>query len=224
MTSKKLQFIRFATMLLFAATSQSLAASCQVELKVFNGYGDPLEFTISRVVPSGKSIDLLTHPDFLNFAPTNKHILVFSKDTYALLSPFDLFLQTSGKKLLSKHTVSVTDCPQRITIVTNPGLVGPNDSVGTLVFGKIQGCKITGDWWVRVYPMFGSEKTDAAVEGTVQKDGSFQASGYMGGQRSLLIVGRGKEPVEVIGVNVYTGKINEIGTVDLTNRCKSKGI
>ena len=210
-------------MLLFAATSQSLAASCQVELKVFNGYGDPLEFTISRVVPSGRSIDLLTYPDFLNFAPTNKHILVFSKETYAFRSPLDLFLRTSGQKLLSKHTVSVTNCPQRITIVTD-SLVGPNDSVGTLVFGKIQGCKITGDWWVRVYPMFGSEKTDAAVEGTVQKDGSFQASGYMGGQRSLLIVGRGKEPVEVIGLNIYTGKINQIGTVDLTNRCKSRGI
>ena len=224
MISKELQHIKFATILLLAATSQSLsAASCQVELVVLNGYGDPLEFTVSRVVPSGRSIDLLTHPDLLNFAPTNKHILVFYKDTYAFLSPLDLFLRTSGQKLLSKHTVSVTNCPQRITIVTD-SLVGPNDSVGTLVFGKIQGCKITGDWWVRVYPMFGSEKTDAAVEGTVQKDGSFQASGYMGGQRSLLIVGRGKEPVEVIGLNIYTGKINQIGTVDLTNRCKSRGI
>ena len=225
MTSKELPLIRFATILLLAAASQSLSASsCQVELVVLNGYGDPLEFIVSRVVPSGKSIDLLTHPDLLNFAPTNKNILVFSKDTYAFLSPLDLFLRTSGQKLLSKHRVTVTDCPQRITIVTEPSLVGPNDSVGTLVVGKIQGCKMKGDWWVRVYPMFGSEKTDAAVEGTVRLDGTFRASGLMGGQRSLIVVGRGKEPIEVIGANIYTGKINQLGTIDLTNRCKSSGI
>ena len=225
MTSKELALMRFATFLLLAAVSQSLSASsCQVELVVVNGYGDPLEFTISRVVPSGKRLDLLTHPELLNFAPTNKHVLVFSKDTYAFLSPLDLFLRTSGQKFPNMHRVTVTDCPQRITIVTEPSLVGPNDSVGTLVVGKIQGCKMKGDWWVKVYPMFGSEKTDAAVEGTVRLDGTFRASGFMGGQRSLLVVGRGKEPIEVIGANIYTGKINQLGTIDLTNRCKSSRI
>jgi hypothetical protein len=201
--------------------------SCEVEIKAYSGFGDQVEFKILKLVHSESKVDLLRHPEIVDFFPNNKSILRFKLPTYAFRGTFDLQLELRGQKAESiglkrqTHTISIGGCPQRVTLVVS-GLMGPEDSVGTRVIGSVKGCKFDGDWWVKLYPMFGTEKTDAAVEGTIQANGSFSATGYMGGQRSLLIVGRGKDPLKMVALDIYTGKTNVVNPLDLSSVCAGK--
>ena len=194
------------------------AYPCEVELKVVDGHGDSQHFSLTRVELIGTNVDLLQHSALLKFGSGKVYKLTFMEHKYAVRGPIALFLSVNGKKAIKK-VVTIGGCPQRLSIVVDPGLLGPEDSVNMILVGKIKGCAITGDWWVRVYPMFGLEVTEASVEGTIKPDGGFVASGFMGGQRGLLIIGRGKQPIKVIGLDVYTGKTNQLGVIDLASSC-----
>jgi len=70
--------------------------------------------------------------------------------------------------------------------------------------------------------MFGG-LTDARVvhEGYLHKaDGSFRITASMQGERHIVVIGRGRDPVISLGVDVVEGgQHNDVGTVDLRGKC-----
>ena len=65
-------------------------------------------------------------------------------------------------------------------------------------------------------PMFG---TFRVLEGHIGQDGTFELTGSMQGERHLMIIGKDKQPVKVVGIDVTVGTHNEQGTIDLTGSC-----
>lgn len=70
--------------------------------------------------------------------------------------------------------------------------------------------------------MFGGQ-TDARIvhEGYLDKtDGSFRITASMQGERHIIVIGWGPDPVISLGVDVVAGgRDNDVGTVDLRGKC-----
>jgi len=96
------------------------------------------------------------------------------------------------------------------------------DVSGVWVTGRLSGCKFVGDWWVRAAPMFGGHDRVHVVDGYVESDGTFWLVLEVYGVRHLLIVGKGKEPLKVIGVDVTIGQNIKLGVVDLSGQCPNQ--
>jgi hypothetical protein len=67
--------------------------------------------------------------------------------------------------------------------------------------------------------MFGTPDESAAVQGYIrQSDGVFRIF-FPNGERLIVVIGRGRDPLKVFAVNVTAGSKNDIGTVDLADSC-----
>jgi hypothetical protein len=86
------------------------------------------------------------------------------------------------------------------------------------VHGRIIGCELKGYWWVRIVPMSRGAQ-EPVIVGTVQRDGMFSVSGIMIQSRYLLVVGKEKEPLKVLGIEVQPEKDNDIGAMNLSGEC-----
>jgi len=67
--------------------------------------------------------------------------------------------------------------------------------------------------------MFGGHDRVHVVDGYVESDGAFWVVLEVYGVRHLLIVGKGKKPLKVIGVDVTIGQNIKLGVVDLSGQC-----
>jgi hypothetical protein len=113
----------------------------------------------------------------------------------------------------------LVDCQQRNSLRYGQEFDG-FDVAWSTISGHLSGCQFTGDWWVRAMPMFGGPGAAWAYDGHIRSDGKFSISGNMPGVRHMIVVGKDKQPIRVIAVDVTVGIAeNEAGSVDLTGLC-----
>ena len=94
---------------------------------------------------------------------------------------------------------------------------GYDVSVSTLI-GRVHGCPLSGDWWVRVVTMFG-RTAGLAHEGFLDPTGHFLVESSFTGERHILILGKGREVVTATGINLKVGAKNVAPDLDLSSSC-----
>ena len=70
--------------------------------------------------------------------------------------------------------------------------------------------------------MFGAHTSALVIyEGYFQKaNGSFEITASMRGERHIITIGRGRDPIISLGADVVEGGMNnDVGTVDLRGKC-----
>jgi hypothetical protein len=100
-----------------------------------------------------------------------------------------LGLERMQRPLTLKATLVLASCQQRTSM-----RIGQNDTnfdvMSSTIKGRIIGCQVDSDWWIRAMPMFGGHNDRSVYEGFLQTDGSFSLIAQMRGERHILIVGK----------------------------------
>jgi hypothetical protein len=190
---------------------------CRVELPVYNEFGKPLAAKIVSVSHEGKP-----GVNILEFKP----LVIEAKGTTLFVSPHlrkhEVMVETvvAGSKHSLRKRVPFMSCPMRMSQQTGRHDVsGVGDSSVETLVGRFTGCRMEGDWWVRLAPMFGSQERGLQHEGTIdRRTGRFEVISSFTGERHTLVLGRGLEPVGVFGVNLKIGAKNDAGDLPLA-RC-----
>jgi hypothetical protein len=84
--------------------------------------------------------------------------------------------------------------------------------------GQLKGCNFDGDWWVRAVPMFGGQDKLFVIDGYVSSGGKFSLT-LAYSVRHLIVIGKGKKPIKVLGVDVTTDQPIDAGLIDVGNQC-----
>jgi hypothetical protein len=125
-----------------------------------------------------------------------------------------------GTKIVMR--VALMHCQQRMSVEyggIREGL-GTGDVRWSRISGKITGCKLVGDWWIRAVPMFGSHDSPVIHEGFINlSDGVFSIVSTIHGERHIIVIGRDKEPLKVLGFDAAEGGRNDIGVIDMRDSC-----
>jgi hypothetical protein len=213
-------------MLSFVSCTASPTLHCFLELPVYDAQGNRLNFEVSRVT----AIEPPEKDDLLRSNGPHRMIwkdsrLYYSQGVY--LTGIEVTLDggkdSRGRSIQFTEKVALSDCQQRTSLqygYRDAGL----DVAATTVRGRISGCPLDGDWWIRAVPMFGAQASAMVVyEGYLHKsDGSFRITASMQGERHIVVIGRGRAPIASIGVDVVKGgQNNDVGTVDLRGKCPS---
>ena len=188
---------------------------CFLELPVYDPLGNRLQFRVTRVSPDDKpTLNLLTlRPKDI---AANEDRVLFSD--HSLLGRILLVTLETAKGITITQSLPLFQCPQRLSLRYGESTTGA-DTRAEIIRGRAVGCAFIGDWWIRAMPTFGASVFPTALEGYIDSSGSFSLTGQMHGERHLVIIGKGKEPVRVFSADVTSGKVNDLGIVDLTGRC-----
>lgn len=206
----------FLAMLANQTYAQESQQSCFVEIPVFDARGNPLPFEIKSVMSEQGDINLLTteQKDYRMTAYRDK--LYFSERLLGR-SGFDITLEYEKRKLRTR--IALMACQQRTSLQYGSLDTGA-DVAWSVVKGRVSGCQFSGEWWIRAVPMFGGHEGISYHEGYIHPaDGAFHIVSSMGGGRHIVVIGKGKDPVRVVGFDVFIGGKNEMGTVDLAGTC-----
>jgi len=100
-----------------------------------------------------------------------------------------------------------------------------DDVFATRVYGRLVGCKLGEDWWLRAMPMFGGYMDASVYEGKIRaSDGSFSLIAGLRGERHIFVIGKGRDPVKAVGINVIVGgRPIEVGNIDISGSCPTNG-
>lgn len=188
--------------------------SCVVEIPVYDTHGDALSFQITRLsAKDNLGFDLLTLHKVVE--SSGDRLTVF--DRSILRHTLVATLRNAQGNEITQE-LSILQCPQRVSIS-----FGSSEEYGDLGFqtlrGRLSGCAFLGDWWVRLVPMFGTSLRTGIAEGPVETSGAFSISAQLGGTRNILIVGKDKQPITAIGVNVTEGMTTDSGTINIAHNC-----
>ncbi|MEQ9069589.1 MAG: hypothetical protein RLO18_22840, partial [Gimesia chilikensis] len=119
--------------------------------------------------------------------------------------------------------VVLTHCRQRASLFVDVDQVQDDSRFVSFIRGKLAGCRLTGDWWLRGAPLF-QGGVYAYLEGYVDlEDGTFWLPAT-DPVRHLLIFGRDQEPIFATAVNVLLGPSGgvqdmDLGDVDIGSSC-----
>jgi hypothetical protein len=227
----------FVKLIFFCLTTgawgQSAGPECFVELPVFDPLGNKVPFEIVAVQADEGGSNLLTTGDERSrgvveadrlFFPRAwlynglLHVTLKAKDAADLKKALNL-TRVKGDLTL-KRAIELNTCEQRTSL--RIGIRDTESDVnGARIDGRISGCQLDKDWWVRAMPMFGGQDAFSIYEGFIRvPDGSFSIAAPMLGERHILIIGRAKDPLLAIGVDVMSGggKTN-VGVLDLDKTC-----
>ncbi len=192
---------------------------CILDVPVYGPFGDRLPFRVTRVTPVGaegdKSFDLLSTKVDGIIATSNGDRIFFPSDR--ILGRFIEVTLEGPKSARITTKVALMECRQRRSLFFGQSDLG-FDVNGVGIRGRLSGCRFTGDWWVRAVPMFGGPEGAPVTDGYVLSDGSIVLT-VGPGVRHLVVVGKGKQPLRVMGVDITVGKLHDIGLVDLSNSC-----
>ena len=94
------------------------------------------------------------------------------------------------------------------------------DTHGVIVKGRIAGCPIAAEWWVRLVPMFGSEQSSVIWDAKVGGDGRFQFRSPQSGVRHILLVLKDRMLVASRAVDLTQGQLHDLGTIDVSSGCE----
>lgn len=226
------------------AGAQPKGLECFVELPVFDPLGNRVPFEIiavhtqdlvgSDVQESGPNLLTSTSEDRPVVGENDRlyipkhwigHGLVIVKLKAVNQEEAKKALDMTRTKgpLAMRATLELTSCQQRTSL--RIGIKDTNvDVFVSTIKGRVTGCQINGGWWIRAMPMFGGQDQSSIYEGLVRPvDGSFSLIAHMRGERHILIVGRGKQPLAAIGVNVTSGGgKTDVGSLDLSTMCSNE--
>jgi len=189
--------------------------ACVVEVPVYDAFGSRLDFRVTRVSPQHKSdVNLLKEAPKL--IGSRGHRILFY-DHSIITRAFEVTLEGPKGARVTTEMI-VMDCPMRRSLFYGQSDIG-HDVWGVRVAGRLSGCHFAGDWWVRALPMFGGHGGVHAVDGTVKSDGTLSLVVGAYGVRHILVIGKDKQPIKVIGFDVTIGKESNIGVVDLGGHC-----
>lgn len=193
--------------------------ACFVDLPVFDAKGDrQFDFEIVSVALDGNSnIDLLEATDLTYRVRASSSRIYFP---LALIGKRRIEVTLQNKSAVKiVRRVPLMSCQQRTSIRHGMSDTGAEVST-TTVKGRIVGCALDSSWWIQAFPMFGASETPVVHEGFVRySDGEFLITSGFNGERHLLIVGKDKEPVMVLGIDIVRGGKNEVGNVNLRGPC-----
>ena len=68
-------------------------------------------------------------------------------------------------------------------------------------------------------PMFGASASASVAEAYVMEDGGFTVVGPMDGARHILVIGKGREALKMVSLNVVEARPNSVGTVEMRDAC-----
>jgi hypothetical protein len=180
--------------------------------------GNRIQLRVLKVTPKGAdSSDLLKIRERGLRVVAEGDRIYFEKDLIGK-RPLEVTFGGSTPLIQLTRTVPLTACRQRMSIEFGQEDSGA-DVNGTELKGRISGCPLVGDWWVRAVPMFGGHEEFAIFDGYVQAPGGEFSVTVSGGERHILVVGKGGEPVKALGVNVTSGITRDLGTIDLAGSC-----
>src|SRR6266542_320310 len=133
---------------------------CSLDVPVYGPKGERLQFSITAVRPEGQeNLNLLTVREKEYHVEAKGDRLYFQ---HALIGKARLQLvleNQRGAKILTR--IGLMHCQQR-TSVEYGGIregLGTGDVAWSVIRGRITGCRVVGDWWIRAMPMFGSLDT-----------------------------------------------------------------
>jgi hypothetical protein len=195
-----------------------MPAPCFVEIPVYDATGNRLEVTVTEVsfAEGAPGIDLLTTSRQEYRVTRGKDRLYFSKRILGRIVELTLAVQAGMR---AKKRVALMDCQQRTSLQYGELDSGADVRASSLK-GRISGCQIVGDWWIRAMPMFGAHADPASYEGYIRPgDGSFWLTGSMRGERHIVVIGKDRQPIRAFGTDVVVGGENELGIVELGTSC-----
>jgi hypothetical protein len=210
---------RFWFILILASTlgCSETRPPCSVELPVYDPVGNRLDFEIAEVRPENeKQIDLLavSDPEFRMTASGDR--LYFPRGLAEGAAIYVTLRSASGVKMTTR--VALLGCRVRVSL-QNGQLDNGADVGWDTIGGRLSGCSLDGDWWVRGMRMFGGEGEALTAHHYIDPaDGSFWL-GVLRGVRYIVVIGKGSQPVRTLATNVISGGENDVGTVDLTGLC-----
>jgi hypothetical protein len=116
--------------------------------------------------------------------------------------------------------VELYDCRQRFSLRHGQLWTG-SEAPRASIHGRVAGCSLDGDWWIRAMPMFGDQFDQFAIhEGVIDRDtGAFRISGFSKAVRQIVTIGKDNKPVTSFGANVAEGADNDGGTINLSGSC-----
>jgi len=209
------------TRLLFAASS---TLPCFVELPLYDAQGNRLAFEVVNV----RALELPEKGDLLKSRGPHRMVwkdnrLYFSQGIpiTGLELTLDGGRDTRGRSVRFIRKIELFGCQQRTSLQHGNREAGVDVSA-TVVKGRIYGCPLDDAWWIRALPMYGTQDRPTVVyDGYLRKsDGYFEIKASMRGERHIVIVGRGRDPITSIGVDVVEGGTNnDVGNVNLRGKC-----
>lgn len=118
----------------------------------------------------------------------------------------------SGQKILS-----ITACRQAESIFVGDVWPQTSEALFTKFTGRVTGCSLVGDWWVRSELLFGNTQP---YESSIDAEtGKFLILAN-GTARHLIVVGKGSNPVKAF-TRFYKGHIDgvNLGLLDISDSC-----
>jgi len=192
--------------------------ACSLDVPVYGPKGERLPFKITAATLEGeKDTDLFTirQEEYRVLARGDR---LYFRPGFIGKRRLTLVLENGKGGKITTH-VALMHCQQRASVeLGGISALVTGDVRLSKASGRLTGCKLVGDWWIRAMPMFGASWPPAALEGHIGKDGTFVLS-VQNGERHLVIIGKDKQPVKVVGVDVIEGRVNEMGVVDLRGSC-----
>jgi hypothetical protein len=192
---------------------------CFVDLPVYGPTGHKLAFTVEKITraDNDKSFNFLVTKDRRYRMVIEGSRLYFS-DEVPVGAVFELTLRDDRGATI-KRPLALMACQQRTSL--EEGEVETGDDVSASgIAGRVVGCQLEGDWWMRAMPMFGGHWDTVSYEGYVnQTDGAFSLNASLRGTRHIVVFGRGRQPVKALGVDLVEGRQNDIGVIDLSDSC-----
>jgi hypothetical protein len=191
--------------------------ACVLEVPVYDAHGNRVSSVVKSVRLEGSGgANLLTIEDKAYRVVVDGPRLYFP-DVLIGRRRLELTIETAAG-LKAKRLVPLMSCRQRTSLE-----LGRLDTVGdvssTTVRGRLVGCNLGGDWWIRAMPMFGALESVTIHEGFVRPDGVFKMTSSFTGERYVFVVGNGKRVIKALAADVVVGETNDIGEVDLRGLC-----
>lgn len=205
---------------LVSAASACAQFDCSVEMPVYDQFGKRLAFRIASVRPAAvkSEVDVDRRVVGSYRVAASGAAIEFAK----------MWLRTDGfvAKLVGPDAATVeVKVPVGVCRYRQSTVYGRNDTGAdvnySVISGRITGCKLEGDWWVRAVPMFGGGKFVGSFEGFVDRaSGGFELAASMSGQRHIILLGRGSDIIRTVSINVAVGGVNQSAPIVLGADCR----
>lgn len=199
------------------SNAQEPQPPCVLMVPVYGPFGDRLPFRITRVSPEeNRNLNLLS-AERNGFKLTGNGDTILFPTTEIVGRAIEVTLEGPKGAVVTSKMV-VTSCRLRRSLFFGQSDKGLDVS-GLTITGRLSGCRFAGDWWVRAAPMFGGHERVHVVDGYVQSDGAFYLILGAYGVRHLLIIGKNKQPIKVVGIDMTIGKVTNVGAINLGGQC-----
>jgi len=221
MSGQRFAFRIFQSLIVFLICSensrtQTQFTPCAVAIRVYSPSGNLLPFKIIQVTPTRGHVGNLLTAKNANVALSDNDLTILFPSNRILTREIEVLLQDERKRTLTTRFI-VNSCPLRRSLFAGASPIIA-DTTGFAVSGQLKGCNFDGDWWVRALPMFGGQDKLFVVDGYVSPSGKFSLA-LVYGVRHLIIIGKGKKPIKVLGVDVSTDQPIDAGLIDISNQC-----